>query len=256
VSAQSTKPAAPPENKPAAPPAAPPAVSPALDKYLESWEGKMAELKQFSLKFSRTEKDTSTDTIRNFTGYAKYMKSGTGANTEHRAVLEVNSKGKDGKEELAEKIILTGTFLYQFSPATKEIIVNELPKPEPGAAPDGNALTFLFGMKKDKAKERYELSLTPGKEDDKYYVFIDVLPRTKEDKAEFKKARIVLNRDTYLPRQVWIMEPNEQRQVTWDIPTETLNKLPVKAADFDKPTPEPGWQLVKQQPTKVRAQQK
>src|SRR5262249_9171870 len=187
--AQGTPRASPP---PAAQPA--PATQPAaLDLHLQRWEQKMTELRSLSCAIKRIDKDKVADVVTNLVGTALYMKDGKGAATEHRAVLELRY---ERNKELAEKVIITGTHIYQFSPAAKEIKVFDLPKPKPGQVGDDNVLSFLFGMKAENAKKRYDLALTPDKVSDPYYVYIDVKPLQQADRDEFLRARIVLNRDS------------------------------------------------------------
>jgi TIGR03009 family protein len=145
----------------------------------------------------------------------------------------------DGKNDLAEKVIYTGTHLYQFVPAQKEIRRYELPPRKPGQVADDNFLTFLFGMKVDEARKRYELTLI---KEDRWYVYIDVTPRLPADQATFTRARVVLNRDSYLPRQLWF-EHGIANEVTWDIPR-VQTGVAVDRRVFEAPTPPRGWKLV------------
>jgi TIGR03009 family protein len=223
----------------------PPAAQPAtLDLHLQRWEHKMADLRSLSCVIKRTDKDKVADVVTNLVGTALYMKDGKGAAMEHRAVLQLNY---ERNKELAEKVVITGTQIYQFSPASREIKVFDLPRPKPGQVGDDNVLSFLFGMKADLAKQRYDLKLTAGKENDPYYVYIDVLPRQQADKDEFQRARIVLNRDSYLPRQVWFEDRNG-KSTTWDLPPESLRpNVEIKRTEFDPPKPPDGWKMVRGQ---------
>jgi TIGR03009 family protein len=231
------KTAAPPATQPA--PAAQPA---ALDLHLQRWEQKMTDLRSLSCAIKRIDKDKVADVVTNLVGTALYMKDGKGAATEHRAVLELRY---ERNKELAEKVIITGTHIYQFSPAAKEIKVFDLPKPKPGQVGDDNVLSFLFGMKAESAKKRYDMSLTPDKVNDPYYVYIDVKPLQQADKDEFLRARIVLNRDSYLPRQVWFEDRNG-KQTTWDIDPKYLRpNVEIKRTEFDPPRlPDNTWKMV------------
>jgi TIGR03009 family protein len=227
--------------KSAAPPAAPPAQPPApaaLDAHLQHWEQKMTELKSLYGTIKRTDTDKTTGDVIKLVGTAQYLKDGKGATLQHLAVLQLNSERTN---ELFEKVVITGTQIYQFSPAAKEIKVYELPKSKPGQVGDDNVLSFLFGMKAASAKKQYDLSLD---KEDKYYVYINVLPVTQADKDDFKRARIVLNRDSYLPRQVWFEDRNG-KTTTWDIPPETLKvNTALKRSDFDPPKTPDGWKMV------------
>ena len=224
-----------------APPTAPPAAAAApapnkLDEYLRRWEQEMSKVETLAAQLNRTDKDKTFERVSKFTGYAQYMKVGKGPTAQNLAALELRP---EGKTDVAEKIICTGTFMYVFATAQKEVRVYEVPKPKPGQVADDNALSFLLGMKAEEAKRRYDLKLA---KEDQFYIYVDVAPRSPADKAEFQRARIVLNKDSFLPRQLWFESPNNS-EVTWDIPRVQAG-VAVKREVFDAPKAQPGWKLV------------
>ncbi|HZY88252.1 MAG TPA: TIGR03009 domain-containing protein [Gemmataceae bacterium] len=222
-----------------APPTPPPAAAPApakLDEYLRRWEQEMAKVETLAAQLNRTDKDKTFDRTVKLTGYAQYLRAGKGPTALNLAMLEMRPEGKN---EIAEKVICTGTFLYQFKPAEKVIQAVELPRPKPGVVADDNMLSFLLGMKAEDAKRRYDLKLA---KEDQFYIYVDVAPRDPKDKVEFQRARIVLNKDSFLPRQLWFENPNNS-EVTWDIPR-VQTGVPLKREAFDAPQAPPGWKLV------------
>src|SRR5947209_10569309 len=100
------------------PPAAPAQAQQGLDRYLQRWELEMQKIQTLSAVLTRVDRDFSFDTTQKFTGTAQYMKAGTGASALNLASLELRY---EGKPDIAEKFICTGTYLYQFLPAQKEI---------------------------------------------------------------------------------------------------------------------------------------
>jgi TIGR03009 family protein len=223
------------------PPAAPPAPDPKkLDGYLLRWEQEMQKIQGLVANLERTEKDKTFQTEKKFVGFAQYMKAGTGPSALNLALLEMK---EEGKKDIHEKFICTGTFLYQFSPAKQEIYAHRLPAPKPGQVGDGNFLTFLFGTKAELARQRYDLKL--AREDD-YYIYVDVTPKSPQDKADFVRAQLVLNKDSFLPRQLWFEQANGNT-VVWAIP-KIDTKAKVNERDFDAPKPPPGWKLIQVEP--------
>jgi TIGR03009 family protein len=226
---------------PAAAQQAPPAqAAPApgaatLDGYLQRWEQEMQKVQTLSAQVTRIDKDLVADKPEKLVGHAAYMKSGTGPSALNLAVLELRP---DGKPEVKEKFVCTGTFLYQFLPDQKEIKVYELPKPKAGQVADDNLLSFLFGMKAEEFKRRYDLKLA---KEDQYYVYVDVAPRAAADRSDFQRARVVLNKDSFLPRQLWFQHANGN-EVTWDIP-KLENGARLDRRIFDQPALPPGWRL-------------
>ncbi len=107
--------------------------------------------------------------------------------------------------------------------------------------PDDNFLG-MFGLRADEAKRRYSLRML---KEDKYYVYIEVIPRFRRDQEEFVQARIVLNKSNFMPRQLFYRQP-DNTETLWDIPPETLRvneKLDQRL--FDAPATPTGWKFEK-----------
>ena len=94
-------------------------------------------------------------------------------------------------------------------------------------------------MRAEEAKRRYVLNLA---REDRYYIYVDVTPRFPADRADFQRARLVLNKDNFLPRQLWFEHPNGN-EVTWDIPA-LKTGVPLDRRAFDAPRPPKDWKLV------------
>ncbi len=240
------------QQKPAAPPAAPPAEDKALDTHLQKWEAAMKDITSLGAQLTRTDKDVTWDKVETLSGTAYYMKSGTGPSALNLARLEMYAtKGKKEEAELREKFICTGTYIYQFLPDRKEIRYYELPKPKQGQVAEDNLLSLLFGMKADEAKNRYSLKMA---KEDQYYIYVDIVPRHAADKADFQRARLVLNKANYLPRQLWFQHANGN-EVKWDIPNLQTN-MKLDRRYFDEPKAPAGWKIVagetRPQPRTVR----
>jgi len=225
------------QQPPATPPAAP-AAGATLDVHLAKWEAAMKRVETLGAQLTRIDKNTTFDNVQRLTGTAYYMKAGKGPSAENLARLELKL---EGQKEPKEKFICTGTYIYQFWPEQKEIRFYELPKPKSGqVAEDNNLLSLLFGMKAEDAKKRYELKLA---KEDTYYIYVDITPRSPTDKADFQRARLVLNKSNYLPRQLWFENANNS-EVMWDIPNLQVG-MALDRRVFDSPTPPPGWKLVR-----------
>ncbi|GIW79088.1 MAG: hypothetical protein KatS3mg105_0895 [Gemmatales bacterium] len=193
-----------------------------LDRLLQQWEAKMTAVQTLKARCIRTTVDKVFETTDVYEGEALYMKP-------NMASLEMY---KRNKPSIYEKYICTGTYLYEFVPANKVIRVHTLPQ---GQA--NNFLSFFFGMKAQDAKQRYNLRLS--KEDDWYY-YIEITPRLPEDKVDFQRARLVLNKNTFLPRELWFMQPNKN-EVKWDLPN-VQSGIPLNRSQFAPPA-NSGWKL-------------
>jgi TIGR03009 family protein len=194
---------------------------------------------------NRTTVDKVWKSTEVYEGVAKYLKTNQG----NLASLEMKRKDNPA---IYEKYVCSGTFVYEFAPGAKEIRVHELPRPASGQVVDDNFLSFLFGMKAADAKRRYQLTFVPPPANDKWYYYIEVRPRERQDMQDFTRARLVLMASNNLPRQLWFEQPNGN-EVTWDFPQVTTG-VDLRVQEFGQPQVPPGWQL-KQAPGRVIRQQ-
>ena len=199
---------------------------PRLDAYLRQWEERMKGIESLRAKVSRQEENRVFNTVENYDGEASFLRP-------NRAILELR---KRDNANVFEKFICTGNFLYEFNQAKREIRVHELPPPKNGKAVEDNFLSFLFGMKAEEAKSRYNLSVYKL---DPNYIYLKIEPISAADKVDFKVAYLALNNATFLPRTLVFDQPNGNR-VKWDLPAiDTTVQL--NPALFGKPKPEQGW---------------
>lgn len=218
--------------QPAVAPPAQPVIDPRipLDAHLLRWEQEMKKVETLAAQCTRTKVDKTFGNTDVYEGTARFLKP-------NMAMLEMQKKGKP---DVFEKYICTGTFLYEYVPANKIIRVHELPPPKQGQVSDESFLSFLFGMKADDCKRRYDLKLA---KEDQWYVYIEIASKLPADKADFQRARLVLAKANYLPRQLWFEEPNGN-EVTWDIP-KSVNGAQINRAEFTAPNVPPGWTMVR-----------
>jgi TIGR03009 family protein len=210
--------------------AAPPAPSPdRLNVLLQKWEEKMQSVQTLEAQCTRMTLDKTYQSTDVFEGTAKYMKP-------NLALLDMKKKGRP---EVYERYLCTGTFLYEYAPQNRIIRIHELPPPKPGQVAEDNFLSFLFGMRAAEARRRYDIKLV---KEDQWYIYLEILPREQTDKSDFEKARLVLLNNTFLPRQLWFMQPNGN-EITWDIPKiDSGAGARVARSDFAPPKdPPPGW---------------
>jgi TIGR03009 family protein len=231
----------PPPPAPAAPAApAPQPLDPShnpLDALLLNWQTAMTKVETLSAQCSRVDDNKTFNVTKVYVGRALYLKPNLG-------LLEMTQYQNNKPTENFEKIIVNGSVIYQYVPGQKEVRPIQMPAPKAGQVAEDNFLSFLFGMKAEEAKRRYTLTMVPDKANDPYYYYVDVLPRFDADKADFKRARLVLNKDSFMPRMLWFEQPNGDT-VTWDFPKvqagANLNK------DDFKPAVPPGWKMTETQ---------
>ncbi len=200
---------------------------------LAQWEREMAAVKSLSAECRRTD----TNRVRNdntvVSGFVKCLKVETAGKVDKLALLQLGPK--ENPSAFTEKYVCTGSTLYRFAPARKTIFVHKLQ-----GATDDNFLDFVFQMKAETMKKRYELTLVNP--DDPNYVYFDLKPKLEADKAEFQRARLVLYKKNYLPAQLWFEEPNGNYH-TWELTKVTPNDPGVKPAEFVAPDKPDGWKI-------------
>ncbi len=220
-----------------------------LDAVLNNWETAMTKVTSLQAQCERVAEDKVYKNKEVYRGTAKFLK-GEGPGQLSRASLYlVNS----ANPKVYEHLILSGAFLYEVSPATKEIKVHSLPQPKAGENVDHNLLGLLFGMKAAQAKARYKIDLVHADAD---YFYLRVEAKLPADKADFHVAQLALLRKTYLPRQLEFQQPNGNK-VTWDLPT-IQTPAALRPAEFQAPDLPAGWKMNRipvegQGPSKIRS---
>jgi hypothetical protein len=70
-------------------------------------------------------------------------------------------------------------------------------------APGGLAL--LLSLPSAEAKTRFKLEIT---KDDSQYVYVKISPLAEDDKKLFRKAQVVVDKTSFLPRRLWYAFPD------------------------------------------------
>jgi TIGR03009 family protein len=225
----------PPKPRPTAPPIPDPEPPPPpaprddrLDTVLERWDREMRGLQAVSCQVRRTDLDRVFATTQTREGIFRYLKP-------DRVLLEMH---KNGEPQTWEKLVRDGRFLYWFETRHRVIRKFELAAVQPFLKRiDDNLATVLLGTDARAMKRRYELQLV---KEDAYYLYMLITPRTPPDLAEFVRARLVLRKDSFRPRQLWFEEPNGN-QTTWDI-LRIDTGVRLRADDFAVQVPA-GWRM-------------
>jgi TIGR03009 family protein len=212
-----------------------------LDQLLANWEKTMTGVQSLlALDIKRTSTDKVFQTTEVFEGWAKFLKSGQAGQTS-RASLEMKKKGRP---DIYEKLICTGTFLYEFSPQNKVIRIHEMPQSKSGQMADDNFLAFLFGRKAADIKKRFKLTYVPPPAGDKWWSYVKIEPIAVADKADFTEAQLVLSNSNFLPRRLWFRQSNGN-EVTWDFP-KMISGADIRATEFGQPAlPAADWRYVR-----------
>jgi TIGR03009 family protein len=227
-------------SQPPAPPfqPQPPADDPRLDALLTRWEKETANCQSMRIELTCTRKNNVFNRTETLTGEAKFLK----LPKDYGVRLELKSPDNPNRYE---KYICTGGYIYVYRPEEKLIHIYTLPATQSGQLPDDGALPFLFGMKAETAKKRYQMKITNQTD---WYTYVEVLPNFPRDKADFTYARLaILNKETkvlgqHMPREIYWVEPNniEVKWVITNLQRDVAGS--VQREEFVKPTLPAGWQ--------------
>jgi TIGR03009 family protein len=210
------------------PPPASPQQAAELQAVLANWQKALTSITKFHVEqAARTMKDVIFAETTYYLGDIKFL-----APRQFLVNLNKVEKQKYVPGDFF-RVVCTGKASFQFAPKEKVIFVLPLPDQKGG---DNTIMGFLFpDMKMTEFQDRYQLTLgAPPAGYEKFYYFIDILPKKAEDKQVFSKARLLLNRHNYLPRQLYYVEPNGN-QVTWDFPKIKTADANVQPKEFDTP---------------------
>jgi TIGR03009 family protein len=214
-----------------------------LNRYLRLCEEKLTSLDSFLANVTRTSVDKTFQVTEVYEGTVKYLKP----------EMSMREMHKQGDSKVVEKYILTGKRLYEYCELDKEIRVREVRNWIRRESAGGLAkrldrldsqifepVIFPFSpfMKIDESKRLYKLNLT---KEDRWYIYVDVQPRSRESKDDFRRGRVVLSKPTYLPRQIWFELPNGH-EVKWDI-LRIEENVHLARNEFTAPRVPPGWKM-------------
>jgi TIGR03009 family protein len=184
-----------------------------LDKYLQLWADRVAGIAGLETKVVLTEVADGAKTV--YTGDAALLKP-------NFARLLLKEKEKPENTKKWRHFVADGEHLWEYQYHQKLARVSQLPKEGIG---DNPMMMFLFGMKAADVKKRFGVSIDvfDNKKFNENFLHIMILPKRKDDLQEFKRAELVLWKNTdrkyadvwMLPARLWFQSPNGD-QVMWD----------------------------------------
>jgi TIGR03009 family protein len=219
----------PPEPQAPAPkpkPAAAPPIDPAIAAHLAAWEKASAGTTNVRADFTLKKKGPAFEGERVFNGSVLFMSP---------RFFRMRMDDQDNPADY-EAYICDGKSVYAYSGLNRTVIEFPLPKlAGPPALGGGLAsrllirvtgmwdqppLLFVNRVMARALQDRFEVRLF---KEDRFYVYLEFLPRTAAEKAEFEKVRVALILPTagplyepYAPAEVWVRKPNGDEE-TWRV---------------------------------------
>jgi TIGR03009 family protein len=228
-------------------PAAAPAAAPArqqvavpdparMKQLLRLWEQQSAKLKTLDVSIDRVDKSAAWGD-EHYKGRALLRSP----NLAWLDFQKVEQEGSQAKLKPHERIVCTGTEVWQYRSDTKQIFIFPLEKQMQKRALEEGPLPFLFNMRAADAEARYTMSLVNETKD--YYV-VSVVPKLKIDLESFSKAFLKLNKQTFLPDRIWLQSPNGKDSKDFTL-TAVRPNAPVMDENFKGKPLGPPWRVVR-----------
>lgn len=174
-----------------------------VDTHLRKWSAETTKIRSLYTTFVRTIKDPTWGD-ESAEGSARYLRP-------NKARLDIHGE---------ESFVLTGEGeLWQFKlpppdqpEAVGQIVVFKLPPEMAKNGVQDGPLPFLLGEKPEKILARYRIMLQQETEKN---IQLRIYPKWKEDKENFIRAALWLNKKTYLPDKLEFLEPGNNK-VTYE----------------------------------------
>jgi TIGR03009 family protein len=235
----------------AAPAQAAPQIN--MDQLLTMWAKQSATLNTLELAIYRVDRDAAWGEEEHYVGHAAF-ENPQRAYLDFRKVklqAQADPKNKDKKlfvpvkknnqveSKAYETIICTGQEVWHYSYDVRRIFVYPLDKNQRKRALEEGPLPFLFNMKAEEAKARYEMTL---KEQNEKGYLVKIKPLLREDVDSFSTAYIWLDRKWLLPTRIYLLAPDNKSSKDFKLSqihaNEPVNPIRFKGVDPGKP-----WKL-------------
>ncbi|MBV8487694.1 MAG: outer-membrane lipoprotein carrier protein LolA [Planctomycetaceae bacterium] len=187
-------------------------VDPAkMESLLREWERNSSQLKTLDVRIYRVVDTPGWGDPDYYEGRALFKSPNLAFIDFRKIKVENNQPLHDPQKKNAwlstpnERIICTGSEIWQYDCETQQIFIYPLEKDEQKKAIEEGPLPFLFNMHANDAKRRYQMTLMS--EDEKGYG-ISIKPKLKEDLDSFSTAFVRLDRDLLLPLRIVLISPD------------------------------------------------
>ncbi|MFN0050723.1 MAG: hypothetical protein ACKV0T_00940 [Planctomycetales bacterium] len=201
-------------------------LSPELERILIDWEAQSSKFRKLTGEFKRYKYDPTFEVEFQSDGKFAFEAPDKGAYEITGSKIAENAlskkKNPDGqayrlKPGDPERWVSTGKELLRIFDLEKTYERVEIPEENRGENIVDTPLPFLFGMKAEQSKRRYKFELLESKKPYPDAIWLDVEPRELRDSYHWSKARVIINRKTYLPEAVMLTDPGGN--------TETVHKF-------------------------------
>jgi len=224
-----------------------------MQRLLVLWEKQSAKLQTLEVSIYRTDKNPAWGDEEHYLGHAAF-KSPQLAYLDFRKVkLELQPDPKDKKKKVLvplkkdnkivstphETIVCTGLEVWHYRYEVKQILIYPLDKDQRKRALEEGPLPFLFNMRAEEARRRYQMVLQ-GEDKNRYLVRIK--PLLVEDQDSFSQAWVFLDKEFLLPKRIYLLAPDGTSSKDFQLSQIQANQ-PVHARYFVGIDPGKPWKV-------------
>jgi hypothetical protein len=217
-----------------------------LENVLRKWAEADENVREMHVRFTKTTTDRTFDQKIVIKGQASIKKPDLG---------RVDLRDKDGRMETIWVLESKRLHSFDFGEKTERIMpfpIETRPLREDNELRILHPATFLgislteiqeqfrwsvFGPQARDISPRFNVRLA---KEDKWYLYLDITPRNREKNSWFYRGRVVLNRDGYHVRQLWLERANGDEVCTDYLDIRTNPHPPITRESILKGLPK-GW---------------
>lgn len=193
-----------------------PKLSAELEQILADWEVHSSQIKKLTGNFERHKYDHTFKVEFSAHGKFAYEAPDRGAYEFEgtKVAADALSRKQDEnkepyslKSDQPEHWVCTGDAVLLINHKDRNFTKVDIPPEHRGENIIDGPLPFLFGMKAEQAKRRYDFKVLPPSKKYPDEILLGVTPRLQKDSSNWCEAQVIIDRETYLPIAVRLVAP-------------------------------------------------
>ena len=219
----------------------------AVDSVLQAWQRESSLIKRFQCEFTRFEYDGLSPTPKQPAhvdiGEIKYESPDKGMYHVKGELIA----GRVIEGPRTERWVSDGKSVFEYDFKKRQLTEHPLPEELQGKAIANGPMPFLFGAKADQLNARYWLRLIESPPDNQDQIWLQAIPKRREDAASYRVAEIILTGAAMQPTALLLIAPNGKDRTSFSfskIQVNNNNPLDfLKGNPFKGATPL-GWKKI------------
>ena len=223
-------------------------IDPALEKVLADWERQSGKIGTLFCTFKKFRYNHKWQIEYRSEGQVVYKAPDSGVYWQTATKITDDMQGRKLDQnnrpiaepyqlqaDKAERWVCNGAAVTQINEAEKTYQQHEIPADMRGKNIVEGPLPFLFGMKADAAKKRYWMKLAKH-DTEAHEIWINVIPKTKMDAANYQRATVVIDDTQFTPKAVRLIDPTGMEEIVHTFQGMKVNPTLSKKSDPFNPS--------------------